>query len=203
MIGRRLPDFLMTDRIGIVSASVVDSPKAWLRLVTAMLFSTVGAVGMWSVVVALPAIQAEFGVDRAAASLPYTMVMLGFAGGGVVAGRLADRFGIMIPLDRRHLRAFRRLPAGRASHQPVAGRARARAADRLRLLGHLRPADGRHLALVHAPARHRRGARCLAAIISAAPSGRRWCSISLPPTDGARRIPASDCSASSPCCRWL
>ena len=26
------------------------------------------------------------------------MVMLGFAGGGVVAGRLADRFGIMIPL---------------------------------------------------------------------------------------------------------
>ncbi len=63
-----------------------------------MMFSTVGAVGMWSVVVALPAIQAEFGVDRAAASLPYTMVMLGFAGGGVVAGRLADRFGIMIPL---------------------------------------------------------------------------------------------------------
>ncbi len=88
----------MTDRVITESASIVDSPKAWLRLVTAMLFSTVGAVGMWSVVVALPAIQAEFGVDRAAASLPYTMVMLGFAGGGVVAGRLADRFGIMIPL---------------------------------------------------------------------------------------------------------
>jgi MFS family permease len=88
----------MTDGAIIESASVVDSPKAWLRLVTAMMFSTVGAVGMWSVVVALPAIQAEFGVDRAAASLPYTMVMLGFAGGGVVAGRLADRFGIMLPL---------------------------------------------------------------------------------------------------------
>jgi MFS family permease len=88
----------MTDRVITEAASIVDSPKAWLRLVTAMLFSTVGAVGMWSVVVALPAIQAEFGVDRAAASLPYTMVMLGFAGGGVVAGRLADRFGIMIPL---------------------------------------------------------------------------------------------------------
>jgi MFS family permease len=77
---------------------MVDSRKAWLRLVAAMLFSTIGAVGMWSVVVALPAIQAEFGVDRAAASLPYTFVMLGFAGGGVVAGRLADRFGIMVPL---------------------------------------------------------------------------------------------------------
>ena len=88
----------MTDRVIIESASLVNSPKAWLRLVTAMMFSTVGAVGMWSVVVALPAIQAEFSVDRAAASLPYTMVMLGFAGGGVVAGRLADRFGIMVPL---------------------------------------------------------------------------------------------------------
>ena len=98
MIGPALPGFLMTDRIIIESASVVDSRRAWLRLVTAMLFSTVGAVGMWSVVVALPAIQAEFGVDRAAASLPFTMVMLGFAGGGVVAGRLADRFGIMVPL---------------------------------------------------------------------------------------------------------
>ncbi len=98
MIGPALPGFLMTDRVIIESASVVDSRRAWLRLVTAMLFSTVGAVGMWSVVVALPAIQAEFGVDRAAASLPFTMVMLGFAGGGVVAGRLADRFGIMVPL---------------------------------------------------------------------------------------------------------
>jgi MFS family permease len=98
VLGPALPGFSMTDRVITESASVVDSRRAWLRLVTAMLFSTVGAVGMWSVVVALPAIQAEFGVDRAAASLPYTMVMLGFAGGGVIAGRLADRFGIMVPL---------------------------------------------------------------------------------------------------------
>jgi len=48
---------------------------------------------MWSVVVALPAMQAEFGVDRAAASMPYTLTMLGFAGGGVFTGWLADRFG--------------------------------------------------------------------------------------------------------------
>ena len=53
---------------------------------------------MWSVVVALPAIQADFGVDRAAASLPYTSTMLGFAAGGVVMGKLADRFGITVPL---------------------------------------------------------------------------------------------------------
>ena len=53
---------------------------------------------MWSVVVALPAIEAEFGVDRGGASLPYTATMVGFAVGGVLMGRLADRFGIMVPI---------------------------------------------------------------------------------------------------------
>ncbi|MGH6682319.1 MAG: MFS transporter, partial [Pseudolabrys sp.] len=32
------------------------------------------------------------------ASLPYTLTMLGFAGGGVVMGRLADRFGVTLPI---------------------------------------------------------------------------------------------------------
>jgi len=75
-----------------------DSAAAWQRLGVALLLSTIGGVGMWSVVVALPAIQAEFGVDRAGASLPYTFAMIGFAGGGVFMGRLADRFGIAVPL---------------------------------------------------------------------------------------------------------
>src|SRR5262249_43787217 len=48
--------------------------------------------------VVLPAMQAEFGIDRAAASLPYTLTMLGFAGGGLVLGKLADRFGIIAPV---------------------------------------------------------------------------------------------------------
>jgi MFS family permease len=63
-----------------------------------MLVSTIGGVGMWSVVVALPAVQAEFGVPRAAASLPFTLTMLGFAVGGVVMGRLLDLAGILAPL---------------------------------------------------------------------------------------------------------
>jgi MFS family permease len=63
-----------------------------------MLLATIGNVGMWSVVVALPAIQADFGVDRADASLPYTLTMLGFGAGGVLMGRLADRFGIALPM---------------------------------------------------------------------------------------------------------
>ncbi|HEX5211724.1 MAG TPA: MFS transporter [Pseudolabrys sp.] len=80
------------------SAAAPDSPTAWLRLAVAVVLSTIGGVGMWSVVVALPAIQADFGVDRADASLPYTLTMLGFAAGGVAMGRLADRFGITVPL---------------------------------------------------------------------------------------------------------
>jgi MFS family permease len=53
---------------------------------------------MWSVVVVLPAVQAEFGIDRGAASLPYTLTLLGFGFGGVVAGRIADRHGVMFPI---------------------------------------------------------------------------------------------------------
>jgi len=78
--------------------SPTDSAAAWLRLAVAVVLSTVGGVGMWSVMVALPAIQTDFGVSRADASLPFTMVMFGFAGGGVLMGRAADRFGIAVPL---------------------------------------------------------------------------------------------------------
>src|SRR5690554_612930 len=47
----------------------IDGRYAWMRLVASVLLSTVGSVGMWSVVVVLPEVQAEFGVDRASASL--------------------------------------------------------------------------------------------------------------------------------------
>ena len=53
---------------------------------------------MWSVVVVLPTVQAEFGTPRADASLPFTMTMMGFAVGNVGMGWLADRFGIVRPL---------------------------------------------------------------------------------------------------------
>lgn len=53
---------------------------------------------MWSVVVALPAVQEEFGVQRAGASFPYALAMIGFAFGGILMGRLADRFGIVFPV---------------------------------------------------------------------------------------------------------
>ncbi len=53
---------------------------------------------MWSVPVALPAVQAEFAVARADASLPFTLTMIGFAFGGVLMGRIADRFGVLTSL---------------------------------------------------------------------------------------------------------
>jgi MFS family permease len=81
-----------------VGASQPESSYAWFRLGGAVMLSTLGGVGFWSVVVVLPAVQAEFAVDRAAASLPYTLTMLGFASGGVLMGKLADRFGIAVPL---------------------------------------------------------------------------------------------------------
>ncbi|RUU52458.1 MFS transporter, partial [Mesorhizobium sp. M7A.T.Ca.TU.009.01.1.1] len=70
---------------------------AWMRLAISMLLATIGAVGMWAVVVVLPAVQAEFGVDRAAASMPYTATMVGFAAGNVLVGRAIDRMGYWIP----------------------------------------------------------------------------------------------------------
>lgn len=77
--------------------SEVDSPYAWLRLSAALLLGTIGGVGMWSFVVVLPAVQAEFGVSRAMASVPYAAIMLGFGVGGIVLGRLSDRIGIFVP----------------------------------------------------------------------------------------------------------
>lgn len=75
-----------------------ETSYAWLRLAVSVLVCTIGGVGMWSVVVVLPAVQAEFGAGRAEASLPYTLTMLGFAGGGLLMGRLTDRFGIVAPV---------------------------------------------------------------------------------------------------------
>jgi MFS family permease len=77
---------------------MVDSSVAWLRLGVALLLGTIGSVGMWSFVVALPAVQADFGVARGEASLPFTLTMIGFGAGGIVLGRLADRYGVVLPV---------------------------------------------------------------------------------------------------------
>jgi MFS family permease len=76
----------------------IETSYSWIRLLASITLSTLGCVGLWSLAVALPAIQADFGGQRAGASLPYTLTMIGFMIGGIVVGRLADRFGILPPL---------------------------------------------------------------------------------------------------------
>jgi len=76
-------------------ADGVESAYAWRRAFVSLLIGTIGTIGLWSSVVVLPAVQAEFAVDRGSASIPYTATMMGFALGGIVMGRIADRFGIM------------------------------------------------------------------------------------------------------------
>ena len=83
---------------GASPASDLDSAYAWRRLAVALAIGTIGSVGMWSFVVALPAVQADFGAARGEASLPFTLTMIGFGVGGVLMGRLADRFGVVVPI---------------------------------------------------------------------------------------------------------
>ena len=72
-----------------------DSGQAWVRLALALLIGSVGGAGMWTVVVVLPVVQAEFGVTRGAISLAFTLTMLGFGLGSVVTGKITDRLGIV------------------------------------------------------------------------------------------------------------
>jgi MFS family permease len=75
-----------------------DSPYAWMRLAAALALMTLGGAGMYSMAVALPPLQSEFGIARSEASLPYTLTMIGFGLGGIFMGRLSDRFGVMVPV---------------------------------------------------------------------------------------------------------
>jgi MFS family permease len=82
----------------ISDAPFLDSNYSWLRLFVSVLISVIGSAGMWIVVVVLPSVQNEFGIDRSDASMPFTAVMIGFAAGNLLLGRLVDRFGVVFPL---------------------------------------------------------------------------------------------------------
>ena len=85
---------MLGDTTGIQTTPHTDSPYSWLRLAISVLAGTLTNIGMWAAILVLPAVQAEFGVDRADASMSYTAVMAGFAAGNLVLGRFVDRFGI-------------------------------------------------------------------------------------------------------------
>jgi len=137
-----------------------ESAYSWLRLAICVLLSTVGGISLWSVVVVLPAVQAEFGVDRATASLPYTLTMIGFGCGRRGDGAPGRPLGHHAARADRRRRAQPGLHRRRQCDQPVAVRTGARTADRAaRRIGFFRADRRRYLALVHPTARHRGGDR--------------------------------------------
>jgi MFS family permease len=75
-----------------------DSREAFRRLMATLAIMTIGASAMYVVPVILPAVQADFGIARAQASTPYSLLMIGYGIGGFLMGRLADRRGLPLPI---------------------------------------------------------------------------------------------------------
>ncbi|EJE55006.1 arabinose efflux permease family protein [Acidovorax sp. CF316] len=75
-------------------ASLIDSRQAFQRLLVTLGLVVLGNSSMYVVSVVLPAVQSEFGIGRASASLPYTLMMVCLGLGGLFTGRLADRHGL-------------------------------------------------------------------------------------------------------------
>ena len=132
-----------------------DFGQAWVRLALALVIGSIGSVGMWSVVVVLPVVQAEFGATRGAISLAFTLTMLGFGLGGVATGRITDRFGIVVAMGLSIAFLGLAYVARRAFDHAVAIH-RGAFPDRTGYLGDLRPANGGGLALVRTLSRTRR-----------------------------------------------
>ena len=77
-----------------MTSTTHDSAYSWIRLGLTLAIAMVANVGMWAIIVIMPAVQAEFGVSRADASLPYTLTMIGFAVGNFAVGRAVDKWGV-------------------------------------------------------------------------------------------------------------
>ena len=149
----RIDDSGMTQRTAVHEDG---STYAWARLAVALVVMTISGASMYVVVVVLPTVQAEFGVARADASLPYTLTTIGFGIGGLFMGRLADRFGVMVPLLIGGGQPRPGLRRRRHGRQHLDVRPAARRPDRpARKLGDVRAADRRHVAMVHAAPRYR------------------------------------------------
>ncbi|MCG7519552.1 CynX/NimT family MFS transporter [Ruegeria sp. Ofav3-42] len=77
-----------------MSHAIHDSSYSWLRLAITLIIATVANVGMWAVIVVMPAVETQFGAGRAEAAMPYTLAMIGFALGNLWMGQLVDRLGV-------------------------------------------------------------------------------------------------------------
>ena len=185
-------------------ASLVDSPPGLAAAAgDAGAHDGAGASGTSIMVpVVLPAVQADFGVARADASLPYTLLMIGFGVGGLFMGRLADPLwcGGAAGPGRGRPGPWAFSPA--LSHNIWWFCGGARPADRpVRQLGNVLALAGRHLAVVHAAARHCGGHLRQRQLLGGAvrpPIVQHF----VEAWAGARLTWAWPCSAASRCWRW-
>jgi MFS family permease len=81
------------------TSDIHDSRYSWFRLIVTLIIAMVANVGMWAIVVIMPAVENEFVAGRAVTSLPYTLAMVGFAFGNLLIGRIVDRFGVTWALN--------------------------------------------------------------------------------------------------------
>ncbi len=74
-----------------------ESAYAWVRLFASLFLLSITATGMYAAIVVLKPVALEFEVSRSVASMPYFVTMLGFGLGGMMMGRLSDRYGVYFP----------------------------------------------------------------------------------------------------------
>ena len=89
---------VQTQNKTLISEIEYDSLKSWIRLILLFVVGVVGTVGMWSVVVVMPALETEFNIDRGKASLLYDTTMVGFGLGNFLIGKVIDKFGLKFPI---------------------------------------------------------------------------------------------------------
>ena len=75
-----------------------DSRLAWIRLLLVFVICAIGFIGMWSVVMIMPAVEQEFNTNRSSSTIPYILTMLGFGIGNIIIGKYTDKFGITKPV---------------------------------------------------------------------------------------------------------
>ncbi len=82
----------------MTTPAILDSRASWIRLAISLAIAVTGNIGMWAIIIVMPAVEAELGLSRADASIPYTLTMAGFALGNLVIGRAVDRWGVTTAL---------------------------------------------------------------------------------------------------------
>ena len=75
-----------------------DSRLAWIRLSLVFVICAIGFIGMWSVVMIMPAVEQELNTNRSSSTIPYILTMLGFGIGNIIIGKYTDKFGITKPV---------------------------------------------------------------------------------------------------------